>query len=439
MDTYDMDANYKGDIHLYLSQGDMKYGDMGIVASVKDDVDATAVPCFTCNVLPIGETTKANKFCLSLGSFHVADMTGSKLGKENSIVKLGLKISSFTNQEESGVDCVEDLVKAVRHAKRTLSSPKKVIPTQKPTRIRAKKVVEKRGRAIVKSALAASRGASTSSLKHGEKVATTMSVPKVCEVDASTKGSQEQHVQGLTKKRKTKDDSTIDQDRQKIAKGKMSKNVEDKEAFEEDLMEIAAPIEDNKALTSLEIKKGYYPFGINEVFSIDVTRCFPAPSNYVYRRLNQDWVRILTLDFIQEPKQEEILAILMPFDSSTKFPLDKLAKEDVHNVDYWIISGQHSISAAKRLQAAKVAKVTPQLRQQFKFRRSKIILNCPPKISREISKDANLSVAMSMQKEPFIDQLMQARAQWNANGRPSKPPLGVNQTKRDFESWKVLV
>lgn len=157
----------------------------------------------------------------------------------------------------------------------------------------------------------------------------------------------------------TKDDFTIDQDRQKIAKGKMSKNVEDKEAFEEDLMEIAAPIEDNKALTSLEIKKGYYPFGINEVFSIDVTRCFPAPSNYVYRRLNQDWVRILTLDFIQEPKQEEILAILMPFDSSTKFSLDKLAKEDVHNVDYWIISGQHSISAAKRLQAAKVAKVAP--------------------------------------------------------------------------------
>lgn len=103
------------------------------------------------------------------------------------------------------------------------------------------------------------------------------------------------------------------------------------------------------------------------------------------------------------------------------------------------IGGQHSISAAKRLQAAKITKVTPQLHQQFKFRRSKIILNCPPKISREISKDANLSVAMSMQKEPFIDQLMQARAQWNANGRPSKPPLGVNQTKRDFESWKVLV
>ena len=31
VDTYDIDINYKGDIHLYLSQGDMKYGDMGIV------------------------------------------------------------------------------------------------------------------------------------------------------------------------------------------------------------------------------------------------------------------------------------------------------------------------------------------------------------------------------------------------------------------------
>ncbi|KAI5061784.1 hypothetical protein GOP47_0022323 [Adiantum capillus-veneris] len=44
VDTYDTDANYKGDIHLYLSQGDMKYGDMGFVVGVKDDVDATAMP-----------------------------------------------------------------------------------------------------------------------------------------------------------------------------------------------------------------------------------------------------------------------------------------------------------------------------------------------------------------------------------------------------------
>ena len=193
-------------------------------------------------------------------------------------------------------------------------------------------------------------------------------------------------------------------------------------------------------MESLEIKKGYYPFGVDTTFSIDVMKCYPAPANYVYRKLNPDWVKILTYDFIEDTKQEEILAILMPINLASKTPLSALPKEDIHKVDYWIISGQHSISAAKRLQQTKSSKVTPLLQRQFKFRRSKIILNCPPKITREISKDANISVAKSMQKEPFLDQLMQARSQWNANGRPDKPPPSVHLSKAgdDFKSWKVL-
>lgn len=238
-----------------------------------------------------------------------------------------------------------------------------------------------------------------------------------------------------------KDDSSVKEDQ--LAKRQDVKSVsgsKGKEIVQDMSMEVE-PIatEENKAMASLEIKKGYYLFGINEVFSIDVMRCFPAPSNYVYRMLNKDYVKHLTIEFIEDPRLEDILAILMPFDPSTNLPIDKLSKEDVHNVVYWIISGQHSIGAAKRLQGSQNPKVTPQLRQQFKYRRSKIILNCPPRISREISKDVNISVAKSMQKEPFLDQLMQARSQWHANGCPSKPPPGVNQTKKDFQSWKVLI
>lgn len=214
-------------------------------------------------------------------------------------------------------------------------------------------------------------------------------------------------MQALIKKRKMKDDSSVKEDQ--LAKRLDVKSVsgsKGQEIVQDMSMEVT---KENKAMVSLEIKKGYYLFGINEVFSIDVMRCFPAPSNYVYRMLNKDYVKHLTIEFIEDPWLEDILAILMPFDPSTNLPIDKLSKEDVHNVVYWIISGQHSIGAAKRLQGSQNPKVTPQLRQQFKYRRSKIILNCPPRISREISKYVNISVATkSMQKEPFLDQLMQA-------------------------------
>lgn len=87
VDTYDTGANFTGDLHLYLARGDMKYGDMGVVVAAKDDVDATATPCFACNVLPIGETTKTNKVCLSFYSFPPTNRNGSKQ-KERKILSL---------------------------------------------------------------------------------------------------------------------------------------------------------------------------------------------------------------------------------------------------------------------------------------------------------------------------------------------------------------
>ena len=92
----------------------MAYGDMGTIVAAREDVDSRANPCY---VLPEGETTKANRFLLMLDKLHLFDMIGSRMGKENSIVSLGLKVNSFNEQDNSGVDSVEDFVKAVREAK----------------------------------------------------------------------------------------------------------------------------------------------------------------------------------------------------------------------------------------------------------------------------------------------------------------------------------
>ncbi len=183
------------------------------MVGVKDDVDARATPCFTCNVLPDGETTKANIFCLSLDSSHPAHMTGSKLGKENSIVKLGLKITDFSNQEDSGVDNVEDLVKAVKHAKRALDSCKKPVPKMQTTATHVKKMVEKKGRALMRSALEASRSACETSSKNKKKESEKIKSPKVVDVSSipaeDMGGSRVQEQQAPAKKRKTKHDFVL--------------------------------------------------------------------------------------------------------------------------------------------------------------------------------------------------------------------------------------
>lgn len=116
------------------------------------------------------------------------------------------------------MDCVEDLVKAVKNAKRALNLQKKSIVD--PT---TKKAVEKTGKAIVKSALA-SKNIGASSSRHGEKILATTTSPSVPDVNAPEKGSQEKQAQEFARKRKTKDVSTIGQRRStKINKKKKGK------------------------------------------------------------------------------------------------------------------------------------------------------------------------------------------------------------------------
>ena len=353
------------------------------------------------------------------------------------------------------------LVKGIYKAKAILCPSKKATGSKTAKLVKSERAIsQSQGRELVKSAIAlmSAEGATSSAKLSTQNTGMLEESEKVI-----ASPFQQQVLAKKTKKRKVSELSTSGTIAKAVTenskeKQKISRLSGDKAIVlsEDELMEvenltiqikppsenkgIAAKDEESKAMESLEIKKGYYPFGVDTTFSIDVMKCYPAPANYVYRKLNPDWVKILTYDFIEDTKQEEILAILMPINLASKTPLSALPKEDIHKVDYWIISGQHSISAAKRLQQTKSSKVTPLLQRQFKFRRSKIILNCPPKITREISKDANISVAKSMQKEPFLDQLMQARSQWNANGRPDKPPPSVHLSKAgdDFKSWKVL-
>ena len=111
----------------------------------------------------------------------------------------------------------------------------------------------------------------------------------------------------MQRKRKSMDVCITKKDLQKKPKEKVTKIVADThcqdliEDTQEDFMGNRAT-KDNEAMTSLEVKKGYYPFGLDNIFSINVQRCFPAPSNYVYRILNLNWVKIIIVAFNQEPK-----------------------------------------------------------------------------------------------------------------------------------------
>ena len=94
----------------------------------------------------------------------------------------------------------------------------------------------------------------------------------------------------------------------------------------------------------------------------------------------------------------------MPIDPVSKEPPQNFTKEEIPTAMYWIISSQHSISATKRLESPGLP-----------------------------------SMEKSMQEEPFLDQLLEARSQWIANGHPNKPLPGVNTSKKTSKAWEVII
>ncbi|MCO5590770.1 hypothetical protein L7F22_044745 [Adiantum nelumboides] len=454
LDTYDFDGIYQEDLHLYVKQEGQKYGDMGSIVNAKEDLNDMATPCITITTVRNGETTKATDISLHLEGWAVADTIGSIQGKENSFGKLGMSIVDFSKLREEGYSYAH-LIKGIWKAKailcpgkkttgskkaKTTGSKKEETPSVKKAKLakQEKAIIISEGREIVKSAIAIMAGecATSSQPFSTQRISSLKNLaPQVegpTEQPSATKKSQKSGEASKRKRSGTLEVIDTEQPQKRQKKDVLSTSLQLAVVNPNTSMVVEA--NENKALASIETKKTYYPFGFESNFSIDVMKCFPAPSHYVYRMLNKDWVKILTYDLIKDTKFQEILAIVMPIDEKLQRPLQTFTKDQISSATYWIISGQHSIVAAKRLQKSNLDKVSNQLRQQFRYRHCKILLDCPPKLSREISKDANISVAKSMQEEPFLDQLLQARSQWIANGRPRSTHTGIIGTKVDCET-----
>lgn len=143
---------------------------------------------------------------------------------------------------------------------------------------------------------------------------------------------------------------------------------------------------------------------MNTYFEIDVMNCSKAPSHIVYRGLVEEHVTKLVTYFCSKPQSCVAVVDIMPYDPLTMLPLKTVNKENLNSLKYWVISGQHSIEAAKTLQMLSFENLEP-IKRAYRFRSSRILLNCPCKESIEISKEANILLAKVMQKEPYLTRL----------------------------------
>ncbi|MCO5550977.1 hypothetical protein L7F22_004472 [Adiantum nelumboides] len=343
---------------------------MGSIVNAKEDLNDMATPCITITTVRNGETTKATDISLHLEGWAVADTIGSIQGKKNSFGKLGMSIVDFSKLREEGYSYAH-LIKAIWKAKailcpgkkttgskkaKTTGSKKEETPSVKKAKLakQEKAIIISEGREIVKSAIAIMAGerATSSQPFSTQRISSLKNLaPQVegpTEQPSAIKKSQKSGEASKRKRSGTLEVIDTEQPQKRQKKDVLSTSLQ--LAIVNPNTSMVVEANENKALASIETKKTYYPFGFESNFSIDIMKCFPAPSHYVYRMLNKDWVKILTHDLIKDTKFQEILAIVMPIDEKLQRPLQTFTKDQISSATYWIISGQHSIVAAKRLQ-----------------------------------------------------------------------------------------
>ena len=113
---------------------------------------------------------------------------------------------------------------------------------------------------------------------------------------------------------------------------------------------------------------------------------------------------------------------------------------DIHKLktyDYWIISGLHSIHAAKMY----IQSSTPRClatKHLYRTRNSRILVDCPADMCIELSRMTNMESHNVMKNAPYLEQLQQLRDQWIAFGSPIKPPQGLPKKSPQRVPWEVI-
>lgn len=179
-----------------------------------------------------------------------------------------------------------------------------------------------------------------------------------------------------------------------------------------------------------------YPFGMQCVFSVPVSLCDCAPAHMLYRPLNKHHLADLVQEFLHKTHSVDFIADIVPYETGSKRLLvtNEIKKENVLKMRYFIISGQHSISAARQL--TELPSCPDHYLKAYKYRKCRILSAQEPENFVMLSKSMNDLHQKVMIKTPYQDALALARKQYEHFGCPPRPTGGHSAVNT---KWKVSV
>ncbi|KAL3676202.1 hypothetical protein R1sor_026150 [Riccia sorocarpa] len=198
-----------------------------------------------------------------------------------------------------------------------------------------------------------------------------------------------------------------------------------------------------------------YPFGTSAVFPIAVEKIVEAPSIFVYRSVNDNYVLETFKKMVEKPHITPQIADLLPYSKSKKMTVkldayaadkkikmsepEKVVKALSNDSDivFLAISGQHSSRAQQLILQER--RLPEKIRNQNRFRKSRILDGQFESYKyHDISFQDNKNNEEAVFVPSFVECLRQARKQWIELRRP-RSVQGSNAKNPIFEHFKSIV
>ncbi|MCO5588735.1 hypothetical protein L7F22_042694 [Adiantum nelumboides] len=154
----------------------------------------------------------------------------------------------------------------------------------------------------------------------------------------------------------------------------------------------------------------YFKFGVQFTQLINVDQCNLAPDHFKCRPLSGVYVKFLLRQFAKHSRPVSNAADLMPYDPIKKEPLkaNEVHADKLATYHYWILSGQHSIIAARAFLRNKSMKYASR-REFYKYRTARIVVDAPKEVAVRISKMENIETQTTMKTQPYVEELKEEK------------------------------
>ena len=150
----------------------------------------------------------------------------------------------------------------------------------------------------------------------------------------------------------------------------------------------------------------YFKFGVQSTHLISIDQCNIAPKSYKCRPLSYLYVIYLLDQFAKHSRPVSMAADLMPYDPITKTPLktNEVQEDKLATYHYWILSGQHSIMAARSFMRNRSTKYIAR-KEFYKYRTARIVVDAPREVAVPISRMENIETQTAMKTQPYVEVL----------------------------------